>query len=151
MKMDEFCKEISDGLEVDKAIRTGKIRIFKAWRKRWEIVKLGPNGDIVLEARLLRKYGGIKWFDPDSEQVFTSHMTKMHFEKKRGDNQYNVFGILQGYDMDLADDHPDNIDQSEPWSLSSDWYEQVALYYKESSADVVCYDKEFGVCESNNE
>ena len=151
MKMDEFCKEISDGLQVDKAIRTGKIRIFKAWRERWEIVKLGPNGDIVLEARLLRKYGGIKWFDPDSEQVFTSHTTKMHFEKKRGDNQYNVFGILQGYDMDLADDHPDNIDQSEPWSLSLDWYEQVALYYKESSADVVCYDKEFGVCESDDE
>lgn len=152
MKMDEYCKEIEDGLQVDKAVRSGKTKIFKAWRERWEMEKIGPNGDIVLEAWLLRKYGSIVWFDPDSQQIFKAHPTKMHFEKKRGDNQYNVFGMLEGYKVELDENHPDNQDKWEPWSLSRDWYEQVALYYKEqSSPDVLCYDKEFGVCESNEE
>ena len=53
------------------------------------------------EARLLRKYGGLKWLNPDKNLVFTARTEVMIFEKKRGDNQYHVFGVAGGYDLDV--------------------------------------------------
>jgi hypothetical protein len=56
MKMDEHCKEIEDALEVDKGIQKGRIRLVKIWVQGWEKNVLGPSGDDIFEARLVRKY-----------------------------------------------------------------------------------------------
>ena len=41
--------------------------IFHAWEETWEKVKVGPNGDVVLEIRLLEKYGSLVWLDFENE------------------------------------------------------------------------------------
>ena len=109
IKMDEHCKEIEDALEIDKRIRKGKIRVVKTWVEGWENKVLGPSGDEVFEARLVRKYDGLKWFDPDKRIHFTAHPDKMHFEKKRGDNQYWIFGVMDGFDYSLDENHVSNV------------------------------------------
>ena len=79
MKMDEHCKEIENALEIDKRIRKSKIRVVKTWVEGWENKVLGPSGDEVFEARLVCKYGGLKWFDPDKCINFTAHPDKDAF------------------------------------------------------------------------
>ena len=50
-----------------------------------EIGDVGANGNELLNARFVRKYGGLKWFDPDNEfSTRTAHPEMMCFEKKRG-------------------------------------------------------------------
>ena len=150
IKMDEHCKEIEDALEVDKGIWKGRIRVVKTWVEGWEKRVLGPSGDEIFEARLVCKYGSLKWFDPDTNKDFTAHPNKMHFEKKHGDNQYMILGIMDGFDLDYDENHESNVNLWEPWLFSDDFFEQVTLYYKDS-ADVLCYSKEPDVCKSDEE
>ena len=40
-------------------------RILRLWQERWEFEKIGPNGNLILEAKLMKKYKGSKFFDMD--------------------------------------------------------------------------------------
>ena len=65
--------------------RINTTRIVRAWQERWWIGDVGTDGDKLLHARFVRKYGGLKWFDPDNEfSTRTAHPEMMCFEKKRG-------------------------------------------------------------------
>jgi hypothetical protein len=99
----------------------------------WENKVLEPSGDEVFEARLVHKYGGLKWFDPDKRINFTAHPDKMHFEKMRWDNQYWVFGVMDGFNYSLDEYHASNVNLWEPWLFSEDFVEQITLYYKDST------------------
>ena len=122
-------------------------RIFRAWEETWEKRMIGPRGDKVQEARLLRKYGGIKWLNPDRNKVFTARTDMMYFEKKRGDNQYHILGVADGYDL--------NVDQCKQpglwdwWPRVDDFYGMVTDYYKDSSS-VTCYQEDED-CDSEEE
>ena len=82
-KMDDFCGDIEADLAREKAARNNEVRNFRAWQEQWEKKKVGPNGNKIFEARLLRKYGGIKFFDIDTtpHRVFKVHPSTMWFEK----------------------------------------------------------------------
>ncbi len=121
MKMDEHCKEIEDTLEV-MGIQKGRIRVVKIWVEGWEKKVLGPSDDEIFEARLVRKYGGLKQFDPDENAKFVAHSNKMHFEKKRMNNQYMILVIKDGFDLDYEENHVSNVDLLEPWNLSDDFF-----------------------------
>jgi hypothetical protein len=58
-------------------------RLFHTWREDWEVVSSKTN-DLVHETKLLRKYGGLRWIDPDSEsnQMFVAE--KDNLEWRRG-------------------------------------------------------------------
>ncbi len=124
--------------------------VAKTCVEGWEKKVLGPSGDEIFEARLVCKYGGLKWFDPDENAKFTAHPNKVHFEKKHGSNQYMILGIKGGFDLDYEENHESNVDLWEPWHLSGDFFEQVTLYYTDL-ANVFCYSKEPDVCKSNEE
>ena len=56
---------------------------------------MGPKGDQVLEARLVRKCGGIKWLDPDNgHRACETHPNNVAFEKKRGNDRCIAFGTI---------------------------------------------------------
>ena len=94
MKMDPFCKEIKESLEAEQTEK--EVRILRLWQERWELEKIGPNGNLILEARLTKKYKGLKFFDIDENNtVMTVH--KMIFQKKRGNNLYHVFATSNGF------------------------------------------------------
>ena len=80
------------------------VRIFQAWREKWEDRKIGPNVNIVFEARLAQKYEGIQWFDPDNAYTrCTAHPNRMLFEKRHGNNTYHVLACKDTYDYDIED------------------------------------------------
>mgnify|MGYP006169954155 CR=1 FL=1 len=79
MKMDAFCKEIKDSLESKD--NKEPVRILRLWQEWWELKKVGPQGDAILEACLTKKYQGLKFYDMDKgNRVMT--VKRMFFQKQ---------------------------------------------------------------------
>ena len=71
--MDGFCGQILDSLEnnqfdanIEKFSNCG-VRIFCPWVEEWKTNKIGPNSDAIFEARLVRKYGSLKYLDLETK------------------------------------------------------------------------------------
>jgi hypothetical protein len=58
-------------------------RLFRAWREEWEKESAYKN-DAVHEAKLLRKYAGLKWIDPDTELMFVAEHGNMEWRRGLG-------------------------------------------------------------------
>jgi hypothetical protein len=111
------------GIDVEEITQRKKpSKIFRAWLEDWEKEILTTN-DPVNEAKLLQKYGGMVWHDPDTKCNFTAHPDQMYFNKKRGDKGYCVFGVKETYNHQDPQD-----DQWDPWALTDDLYEEIAEY-----------------------
>ena len=147
-KMDGYCQEIIDSLATQVNNDADDVRIFRAWVEEWEKKKIGPQGDVIFEARLVRKYGGLKWLDPDNNfSVRVSHPERMSFTKARGNNKYDILATMNGYDCDSApESHNDLYDV---WETNDNFFEEVMAYYKDSTV-VKCYEKG-GPCDSDEE
>ena len=52
-KLDQLCQEI---LTLAKEVNKGSLSAFCAWEEIWEKQKVGPQGDAVFEAKLVKKY-----------------------------------------------------------------------------------------------
>jgi hypothetical protein len=59
MMMDPFCKEIKESLQAEQTEK--EVRVLRLWQERWELEKIGPNGNLILEACLPKKYKGLKF------------------------------------------------------------------------------------------
>ncbi len=57
MKMDPFCKGIKESLPAEQMEK--EVRILRLWQERWELEKIGPNGNSILEVKLTKKYKGL--------------------------------------------------------------------------------------------
>jgi hypothetical protein len=109
MKIDVFCKEIRDSLddEVVEEQDGQPVQIFRLWKEKWEKKKQGPKGNQILEARLTNKYIGLKLCDIDERnRVMTVH--KIVFVKQHGNNEYQVFATLPGYNPNIGDNEDAN-------------------------------------------
>ena len=74
-----------------------KTRIFRAWLESWE-TEVQAKQDPVNEAKLLQKYGGLLWVDPDHGHTFMASREQMHWSQMRGSRGYCVKGLLESYD-----------------------------------------------------
>ena len=109
-------------------------RLFRAWKENWEEAVLKKQ-DPVFAARLARKYGGIKWRDPDNgDQVVQSPLKKMHWIGARGAKGYYVIGAKDGYDMNKDVDEQDE-DLWDYWETNEEFYGQVVEYYTKQNPD----------------
>ena len=91
VKMDDFCGQILNPLDNNQSDANGEtnsnfeVRIFCAWVETWETNKIGPNGDAILEASILREYGSLKWLDPGNGFCLKiAHPNRMNFNKQWG-------------------------------------------------------------------
>jgi hypothetical protein len=137
MKMDPFCKEIKESLQ---AVQTQKeVRILRLWKERWELEKIGPNGDLILEARLTKKYKRLKFFDIDeNNKVMT--VRKMIFQQKHGNNLYHVFATMDGFNDVLKDEDEEDDAYRQPWEVNEGLFDCMQVYYKEQvDSNVKCY------------
>ena len=112
------------GVDVDHLVKV-PTRIFRAWLEEWEEEILYEN-DPVHQARLLEKYGGMAWHDPDFDQMLTASCDRMYFSRKRGERGYCVYGLKDGW----CEGHTDDADTWEPWALNADLYGQIAEFYE---------------------
>ena len=148
LKLDVLCKDV---VETALSLPNKPLRIFRAWEEEWEKVPISANGNDVLEARLVRKYGGIKWLDPDNgHRLCIAHPNNMFFEKKRGNNKYLIFATYKGYDTSKKPDEQHEL--YDPWEKSEyDFYDQVIEFYEQDkSREVKCYTKG-PECDSEND
>lgn len=116
-------------------------REFRAYLEDWE-KEIAVKQDPVSEAKLLNKYGGLVWKDPDSGKLFTADTEYMVWQpKKRGEVAgYCVLGLREDYDADKGDDHPDNENKWEPWSIlerEAPIFAAVAEYYEKNTSSGV--------------
>ena len=71
MKMDTFCKEIKESI-VEETVQS--VRILRLWQERWELTKVGHQGDFILEAHLTKKDAELKFLDiVENNMVMTEH------------------------------------------------------------------------------
>eukprot|EP00804_Cyclotella_cryptica_P010591 CCRYP_015164-RA/>CCRYP_015164-RA protein AED:0.45 eAED:0.39 QI:0/0/0/1/0/0/2/0/180 len=121
LKLDVHCKVI---IETANALPPKAQRIFRAWEKRWEKVPVGPNGNDLLEARLVRKYGGIKRLDPDNGyRLCVGH----------------PYEFCDGYDLTKNSD--EQSDMYDAWEKSEYAFYDEVIKYCEKSNEVRCYKK----------
>jgi hypothetical protein len=130
LKMDVFCKEIQMSLVDEKVGEPEEpVRILRLWKEQWELKKIGPQGNQLLEARLMNKYGGLKLCDIDEgNRVMT--VTKIIFEKQRGKNAYHVFTTLPGYDPAIGDNEEANDPYWQQWEINEDLHDCMRTYYE---------------------
>lgn len=130
---------MADTLEAKKSGESNDKRIVRAWKETWEYKMLKPSGDPILEARLCRKYGGLKWEDPNNQdkdrpvhpdriQKRVAHPDRMWFQKQRGNNRYNVLATLDEYDFSKEPGQQDDV--FEAWEINNEFFECVTEYYQ---------------------
>ena len=72
------------------------IRKFNAWKEDWEKVSSQTN-DVVHETKLLRKYGGLRWLDPDSGLMYVAEKDNMEWRRCLG---WCIIGICENGEME---------------------------------------------------
>ena len=106
--------------------------------------------DYKYEARLARKYEGLKWRDLDNGNVLvSSHPLQMYYwkEKRAVPPDYYLIGRLEGYNSAM-DPGKQNDDVWDYWERNSQLYESIIEYYKENPDDSIVIYEEGGSAES---
>jgi hypothetical protein len=105
-------------------------RIIKMYYEEWEEEAKRKN-DPVTEAKLVAKYGGLSWLDPDCEKMFKSNDKKMQWSRKRGPE--GGWCVL-AYREDWDETDPDNEETKEPWGIFKDCplHECLLAMYKDN-------------------
>jgi hypothetical protein len=80
-------------------------RLFNAWIEDWEYESMKKK-DVVHEAKLLKKYGGMHWMDPDVDEMCVADAEKMEYQGGRNGAGWCLVGVQES---DGA---------REPWVLS---------------------------------
>ena len=90
--MSPYCEKIIAALEETLPVDENAVRVVCCWEEEWEKMKVGLSGHAKLEARLVRKYGRLKWLDLDKDKegnTYTSrtaHPDMIFFQKQHGHN-----------------------------------------------------------------
>lgn len=134
LRLDPYCLPLDVAPDDEVTRRT--TRIFRAWIENWED-ECGPNGCPILEQHILRKYGGLKFVDPDGGKKFTVHEHRSSFQKERGANRYELFCTVDGFDDSIDDD--DQNELWEPWCRDLVIEEIVKFYKKNDNNGLVIY------------
>ncbi len=78
-------------------------RVFRAWVEDWENECI-KNKDVVSEVRLLDKYKGLVFYDPDADKTYTIESKNMEwYNKSRKKNIDGGWYLLATSDEDEMD------------------------------------------------
>jgi hypothetical protein len=114
----------------DKKKEPKKIKFFKAWEEEWEVEAVKKR-DPVNEAKLLEKYGGLQFFDPDKNKTYLSSDKSVRWHKEiRKPGVYCIICYDEDYQEGQAEEEDD--EHVEMWLLSEDLRYCIAEYYKKN-------------------
>jgi hypothetical protein len=107
----------------------GPERLFNAWIEDWEIGAIRKK-DPVNEARILHKYGGLQWRDPDNNNIILiADDKKLHWSRVTATG--GGYAVI-AYDEFYKEDDPNNINHKEPWYITMDLIGEISSYYKQN-------------------
>ena len=72
------------GVDTNALTETSTTRVFRAWVEDWELERMKDN-DAIMEARLLKKYKGLAFFDPDDRKTYTVAKENLEFWRGKKD------------------------------------------------------------------
>ena len=125
--------------------KTKPKRVFRAWRETWESPEEEKGRQInpIHAQRLLAKYSGLKWYDMDEGGAPTTAFDgEICFYQDGKDVGYHIFGVYEGFDMNLGIDDNDEKLQN-VFDRGFDFYEDIVTYYKQQpdpDMTVLAYD-----------
>lgn len=103
-------------------------RIFKAYLEDWEQEAITTR-DAVNQAKLLKKYGGLNWLDPDNGNMMlysdTEKLDWTRVNKKTGGGY-----CVNARDTNYDENDPENNKHVEPWLISETLIGEIAHYYR---------------------
>ncbi len=143
---DDF--KICDDEVQDEEVVTKPRRIFKAFLEDWEQDAITKR-DIVNEAKLLRKYGGLTWLDPDNDNVkLRANKNSLHWTRvsKKNGGGYCVNAIGPNYD----ENDPENFRHVEPWLINDVLIGEISHYYRNNPDEGVVVEDSPDQNRSNN-
>ena len=124
--MDKFCDQILDSLDNNKLNTNGEMNtngevgVFRTCFETWETKKIGYNGSAIFDARLVGKYGSLKWLDPDNElSLRVPHTNTITFNKHWGNKKYNIFSTMEVCDINIP--HESQSDFYDVWVTDIDF------------------------------
>jgi hypothetical protein len=129
---DDFLKEFDMlTVEVDEVTPQHE-RVVKCFLEDWE-TKAVFKKDPISEARLLKKYGGLQFYDIDTKKMFYTDAKKLNWTRPYRD-QSGGYSILC-YNQDYNEDEP-NDDNVEPFALCEGCplHELLRKYYKKNES-----------------
>jgi hypothetical protein len=111
------------------------VRLYNCWTEDWEtecIHTSQPNS--VNAAKLLAKYGGLRFGDGDKHDLdnyclYTIHDSKLYHYKGRGNRQYWLIGCHDGYETDGEEDKT-HCPDAQWFEISDDFHGAVYEYYR---------------------
>ncbi len=111
----------------DEKMETKPKRVFRAYIEDWE-EQATKKRDVVNKARLLKKYGGLSWCDPDTgNKLLYADRERIHWTKvTRNGGGYSVHA--RGSNYVPCENEEDAVD-TEPWFINEDLIECIAEYY----------------------
>jgi len=114
-------REIEQVDETNSSSQKKTLRIFRAWLEDWERDRMFKPNDHVAEARYLKKYGGLKWLDPDNNNcVLVAATDRCEYVKCHGWSIVSM--VVKKGDEDTIEDDDDD----EPWSPTQMLIDQIA-------------------------
>ena len=81
------------GVVVQDLKRLIKKCVFQCWLTNEEKILTKKRNDPVCEAKLLRKFRGLNFYDPDTNATYTVHTENMYWEAYHG---YTALGAKEG-------------------------------------------------------
>ena len=87
------------------------------------------NRDIINESKLLKKYGGLRWMDPDhGNMLLYADKKALHWTRvnKKTGGGYCVNAVGPGY----IENDPDNHKHVEPWLIGETLVTEIAHFYR---------------------
>eukprot|EP00957_Ditylum_brightwellii_P142139 10829562-Ditylum_brightwellii.AAC.1 len=87
------------------------------------------TADPVNEHKILQKYAGLAWYDPDEDIIVITSDEKVHFlhQSKPCIHEYHIVALCDGYDPETNPDATDLwviLEGTELYYLFSDWYKK---------------------------
>lgn len=121
------------GVDIRKV--TGKrigVRTIRAFVEPWEGECI-LSKDPVLVNKLLCKYGGIVWYDPDTDKLFTACDEDVQWSasKKKEDRGNSIIGLLEIFNR-TAKAGTEEADAWEPWVIGEALFECIINHYRKN-------------------
>lgn len=129
-------------------------RYFCNYEEEWEEECIRKH-DVISEAKLLQKYGGLQWWDPDELKVCTSSkVASKAFEfvkgKGRKPSMYLINAYLENYDTEDEDELKK--ESMEQWEINEDLRYCICEYYKKhKNVNVVILEEKCASDAKNND
>ncbi len=130
----DFDEELGFDMEtfVQRNPKSGKPkRSVLCYMEEWEEEAVKSKNNIVGQHKLLEKYGGLQFLDPDTSKMVCVDDKKLHWSSTKGSRGYCLISYSIDYSQDTEQDNDDGMEYWYVEGPSCAIHQSIYDYYKE--------------------